>query len=169
MLRAARLPLLFAIIAGGLMPHRAEAVTQNASVKATVVKPLTLAAQQDLDLGTITLRPGAWSGATVGISRTGAFSCNVNVICSGVPQVAIYKVTGTNKMVVLITAPNVTMVNQNDPSKTLTLTVDNPGQVTLTSSGEPGNRFPLGGSIALSSTTAEGNYSGKFNVTVDYQ
>ena len=161
--------MLLALVVAGFAPQRAEAVTQNASVKASVVKPLTLAAQQDLDLGTITLRPGAWSGAAVGISRNGAFSCNANVICSGAPQVALYKVTGTNKMVVLITAPNVTMINQNDPSKTLTLTVDSPGQVTLTSSGEPGITFPLGGSIVLNSTTAEGNYTGKFNVTVDYQ
>ena len=169
MVRLARLPLLLAIVAAGLTPQRAEAVTQNASVQASVVKPLTLTALQDLDLGTITLRPGAWSGATVGIARTGTFNCNSNVICSGAPQVALYKVTGTNRMVVRITAPNVTLVNQNDPTKTLNLTVDSPGQVTLTSSGEPGVTFPLGGSIALSSTTAEGNYTGTFNVTVDYQ
>ena len=169
MMRLARLPLLLSFIVGGLAPQRAAAVTQNASVTAKVVKPLTLVAKQDLDLGTITLRPGAWSGATVGISRNVAFSCNANVICSGAPQVALYKVTGSNKMVVLITAPNVTMVNQNDPSKTLTLTVDSPGQVTLTSSGEPGVTFPIGGSISLSSTTTEGNYSGAFNVTVNYQ
>ncbi|NUQ17997.1 MAG: DUF4402 domain-containing protein, partial [Sphingomonas sp.] len=84
-------------------------------------------------------------------------------------QVARYKVTGTNKMVVRITAPNVTMVNQNDSTKTLTLTLDNPGQVTLTSSGEPGNNFDLGGSVTLGSTTAPGTYSGTLAVTVDYQ
>jgi hypothetical protein len=169
MVRLARLPLLFAIGVAGMVSQRADAVTQNASVNAKVVKPLTLAAQQDLDLGTITLGSGAWSGATVGISQGGIFSCNANVICSGAPQVARYKVTGTNKMVVRITAPDVTMVNQSDPSKTLTLKVDNPSQVTLTSSGEPGVTFGVGGSITLSSTTAQGSYSGTFDVTVDYE
>jgi hypothetical protein len=61
------------------------------------------------------------------------------------------------------------MVNQADPTQTLTLAVDNPGQVTLTSSGEPGVTFGIGGSVTLSSTTPTGNYSGTFNVTVDYQ
>lgn len=144
-------------------------VTQNANVNATVVKPLTLTSLQDLDLGTIIVPRGSWSGATVGISTTGVFTCSTQVICTGAPQVARYKVTGTNKAVVRITAPNVTLTNQTDPTKTLTLVVDSPGQVTLTSSGEPGNNFDLGGSISLTSTTAEGNYSGTFAVTVDYQ
>lgn len=167
---AARVPLpllLFALVAA--LPSPAAAVTQNATVNANVIRPLTLTSLQDLDLGTITLKLGSWSGATVGISRTGTFTCNANVVCTGAPQVARYKVTGTNKMVVRITAPNVTMANQNDSTKTLTLTLDNPGQVTLTSSGEPGNNFDLGGSVTLGSTTTPGTYSGTLAVTVDYQ
>jgi hypothetical protein len=39
----------------------------------------------------------------------------------------------------------------------------------MTSSGEPGINFDLGGSITLSSATADGTYSGTMNVTVDYQ
>ena len=63
--------------------------TVNATVKASVVKPLSLTALQDLDLGTIALGSGSWSGATVSISRTGVFSCaNVNTTCSGARQVA---------------------------------------------------------------------------------
>ena len=151
------------------MPAPAAAVTQNAAVNANVIRPLTLTSLQDLDLGTITLKLGSWSGATVGISRAGLFTCNANVVCTGAPQVARYKVTGTNKMVVRITAPNVTLTNQNDNTKTLTLTLDSPGTVTLTSSGEPGNNFDLGGSLTLSSTTAQGVYSGTLAVTVDYQ
>jgi spore coat protein U-like protein len=148
----------------------AHAVTQNASVKATVVKPLTLSSLQNLDLGTIILQPGSWSGATVGISRNGVLSCaSPDTVCSGLTQPASYKVTGSNKQVVLIAAPDVTLVNQSDPSKTLTMVVDSPGQISLTSSGEPGSTFNLGGSIKLDSTTATGTYSGTFNVTVDYQ
>lgn len=168
MVRRLRLPLLV-LLPLALLSAPAGAVTQNAAVNANVIRPLTLNSLQDLDLGTITLNLGSWSGATVGISRTGVFACNPNVTCTGAPQVARYKVTGTNKMVVRISAPNVALVNQADPTKTLTLAVDNPGQVTLTSSGEPGNNFNLGGSITLSSTTTPGTYNGTFNVTVDYQ
>lgn len=159
--------LLLPLIAA--LPQPAVAVTQNASVNASVIKPLTLTSLQNLDLGTITLGLGTWSGATVGISRTGAFSCDAKLVCTGAPQVARYNVTGTNKMVVLITAPNVTLVNQSDATQTLTLVVDKPASVALTSSGAPGNNFDLGGTISLSSTTTTGTYSGTFQVTVDYQ
>ncbi|HET6535379.1 MAG TPA: DUF4402 domain-containing protein, partial [Sphingomicrobium sp.] len=88
---------------------------------------------------------------------------------SGPSSTARYKVAGSNKETAIITAPNVTLVNQSDPTKTLILVVDNPGQVTLTSSGKQGSTFDLGGSITLDSTTASGDYTGTFNVTVDYQ
>jgi len=153
-----------------LCPSPAAAVTQNASVTATVAKPLTLTALQDLDLGTITLKPGTWSSAAVAISRSGAFSCDAaNLVCTGLTQVARYKVTGSNKQIVTISAPNVILTNQSDSTQTLTLVVDGPGQVVLTSSGQPGNTFDLGGSIALTPTAASGTYQGSFNVTVDYQ
>ena len=160
---------MLAAAGAALLPGTAVAATQSAAVSATVLKPLTLESLQNLDLGTITLGVGSWSGATVGISRTGVFTCNANVVCTGAPQVARYKVTGTNKMVVRITAPSVTLINQNDSTQKLTLTLDNPGTVTLTSSGEPGSNFDLGGSLSLNSTTVPGTYSGTLAVTVDYQ
>lgn len=162
--------LLLAAAGAALLPGTAVAATQSAAVSATVLKPLTLESLQNLDLGTITLGVGSWSGATVGISRAGVFTCaSANLVCTGAPRVARYKVTGSNKQVVRITAPSVTLVNQADPTKTLTMTVDAPTSVTLTSSGQPGIDFDLGGTISLSSTTATGDYLGHFNVTVDYQ
>jgi hypothetical protein len=159
--------VIVAAVAAAAPAHAAS--NQVATVSATVVKPLTLKWLQDLDLGTIVLGNGIWAGATVGISRTGTFSCtNANVICSGATKVAKYNVSGTNNQIVRITAPNVTLVNQSDPTKTLTLVVDSPGSVTLINSGNPGLDFSLGGSISLSSSTAGGVYSGTFNVTVDY-
>jgi len=148
----------------------AHAANNVATVQANVVKPLILTWLQSLDLGTIALGPGTWSNATVGISKAGVFSCtNANLICTGATQVARYNVSGTNNRTVLISAPNVTLVNQGDPTKTLTMVVDNPGSALLTNSGPPGTNFSLGGSISLSSTTVSGTYSGTFNVTVDYQ
>jgi hypothetical protein len=145
------------------------AATQIVQVNANATKPLSLTRVQDLDLGTITLNAGSWSGAIVGISRSGAFACgNPNLVCTGATQVAIYNVQGTNKQVVQISAPKVTLVNQRDSSKTLTLLVDTPSTLTLTSSGIPGVNFALGGSITVDSTTADGLYMGTFNVTVDY-
>ena len=147
----------------------AHAVTQSATVNAQVVKPLTLTAIQNLSLGTITLGSGSWSGASVGISRAGVFTCSVKVTCTGTSQFAQFNVTGTNKMVVLISAPNVTLVNQNNSTQTLNLTVDSPGQVTLPNAGQQGVNFNIGGSVTLSSTTVGGTYRGTIDVTVNYQ
>ena len=165
--------LLFAISMVLLAAPAAAAPTSatvNATVKASVVKPLTLTALQDLDLGTIVLGGGTWSGATVSISRTGVFSCaNANTTCSGVRQVANYRVSGTNKQTVQITAPNATLVNQSDSTKTVTMVMDAPASVALPNSGNPGVNFSVGGSITLSSATAGGQYAGTMNITVDYQ
>ena len=147
----------------------AHAVTQSTTVNAQVVKPLTLTALQNLSLGTITLGSGSWSGASIGISQAGTFTCNLKVTCTGAQQVAQFNVTGTNKMVVLISAPNVTLVNQNNSAQTLNLIVDCPSQVTLPNAGQQGVNFNVGGSIALSSATVGGTYRGTINVTVNYQ
>jgi len=147
----------------------ANAASVNAQAKAKVVKPLVLKSVQDLDLGTLVLAPGSWTGSTVSLSRSGVLTCGANVTCSGATQVAQYNVAGTNNETVVIFAPNVTLVNQADPTKTLTLVVDSPGTVGLSNSAPKGVNFPLGGSITVSSTTADGVYAGTFNVSVDYQ
>ena len=163
-----RLALLFLCAAS--FAAQVNAASQTASVKATVVKPLTLTKIQDLSLGTVTLKPGNWSGATVGISRTGVLSCaNGNTICTGSAVPAQFNVTGSNSQTVKVTAPNVTMVNQGDTTKTLILTVDAPATISLPNSGSKGLDFGVGGSITLSSTTANGTYRGTLNVTVNYQ
>lgn len=165
-----RLCLILGLVGANACPFaQASAATIIASVTASSLKPLSLTSTQSLDLGTISLGPGTWSGATVGISRAGLFSCTgAKLVCTGLTKVAAYTVAGSNGQVVRITAPNVTLTNQNNPSQTLTLVVDSPATVTLPNSGVNGADFSIGGSIALSSATATGTYSGTFNVTVDY-
>jgi len=150
-------------------PALAVGPNQNASAAAKIVKPLTLTWVQDLDLGTIVLGTGTWSSTTIGITSAGAFSCgSSNVTCSGATKPAQYKVTGTNNQRVFITAPNVTLTNQTDSTKTLLLTVSNPGFLDLANSGSVGVTFGLGGSIGVDSATVDGTYTGQFNVTVNY-
>ena len=160
----------FAILAGlssGCSPVLA--ATQTASVNANATKPLVLTKVQDLDLGTLTLAPGSWGNATVSLSQAGALSCSsTNLVCSGATAAATYNIQGSNRMTVRISAPSVTMVNQSDPTKTLTLVTDAPATVVLSSSGHPGDDFSIGGSVSVNSATQAGLYVGTFNVTVDY-
>jgi len=147
----------------------ASAATKVVEVNASVTKPLSFSRLQDLELGMIALSPGTWSNATVSVSRTGVLTCAaVKVVCSGATQPGMYNIQGTNKMVVRISAPNVTLVNQQNNAQTLTLVLDSPSSVTLTSSGVPGVDFGIGGSITFDSTVAAGVYAGTLNVTVDY-
>lgn len=142
----------------------------NATATARIVKPLTLVSTQNLDLGTLLLSgAGTWSGAVVNLAKDGTFTCpTTNVTCSGTPVVARYKVTGTNNQTVYVVAPDVTMTNANDSTKTLLLTVDAPTSVALANSGNTGLAFDIGGSITLASDTTDGVYTGTFAVTVDY-
>ena len=167
--RRHRLHGLVGLICALASADPARAAAGTAQVSANVVKPLVLTWLQDLDLGTVVLGPGTWSGASVKITRAGTFTCtNANLTCSGATKVAQYNVSGSNRQVVHITAPNVTLVNQYDATQTLTLVIDAPTTVTLTNSGPPGSDFSIGGSLTLNSTTAGGTYVGTMNVTVDY-
>lgn len=158
---------LLAFSASAGTPASAASVT--ASVSASNVKPLVISKLTDLDLGSVTLGSGAWTNATVSISQGGVLSCtNANLTCTGAISAASYNVQGSKQQVVNISAPDVTLVNQGDSTKTLTLVTDAPPNLTLTNSGFPGTNFSIGGSVALNSTTAAGTYVGTFNVTVDY-
>ncbi|GAA4756362.1 hypothetical protein GCM10023264_24920 [Sphingomonas daechungensis] len=144
--------------------------TTTVTVKASVVKPLVLTAKQDLDLGTIVLNNGTWSGVTISVSQAGVRTCvSANVTCSGTAQAAKFNIVGSNNNVARISAPNVTLVNQADSTKTLVMTLSAPATVAIPNSGQPGVDFSVGGSITVNSTTTGGLYSGTMNVTVDYQ
>jgi len=138
----------------------------QAKAQVRILKPLTLTATQDLDLGTVALGQGTFS-TTVGIAQDGTFTCDTSkVTCSGTPQVASYNVTGTNSRTVTVTAGDVTLSNGTD---SLTLVVDAPASVVLPNSGTAGADFDIGGSVDLTEATPDGLYTGDFDVTVDYQ
>lgn len=144
--------------------------TTDATATARILRPLTLASTQNLDLGTIVLSGAAPYSATVAIDRAGVFNCDGgsgNVTCSGTHQQAIYNVRGTNNQNVTIAAGNVTLNGSNGGS--LTLTPDFANSVLLTNSGAPGVNFGVGGSITVADTTTDGVYTGTFAVTADYQ
>lgn len=140
----------------------------NATAHVKILQGLVLKSTQNLDLGTVVLGPGTWT-ATVSVDRNNVFSCDGgsgNVVCSGAPQRAIYNVQGSNNAIVKIASSPVTLSNG---TSTLTLTPDHAATVTLTNSGAPGNNFGVGGSVTISNTTPDGDYTGTFALTAEYQ
>lgn len=159
--------LMGMLVASWAAPSAAATVT--VLVTAQSVKPLVITKVQDLSLGSVTLRPGSWSNASISLSQAGVLTCtNTNVTCSGATQAAEYNVQGSGQQTVHISAPNVTMTNQSDPTQTLALVTNAPATIVLKNSGAPGSNFSIGGSVTLNSNTAPGTYVGTFNVTVDY-
>jgi hypothetical protein len=144
--------------------------TSNANAHVKIQKGLVLSSNQNLDLGTVVLAgSGAWT-ATVSIDRNGVFDCDGgsgNVVCSGTTQNAEYNVQGSNNAVVVIGSGPVTL--QNAALDSLTLTPDHDATVTLTNSGAPGTDFGVGGSISVNNLTPDGDYTGTFALTAEYQ
>jgi hypothetical protein len=161
--------IVASLLCGATLGTPVQGATVSAAVNAAPVKPLVITKLQDLDLGTVTLGPGVWSNATVSISQAGVLNCgSANLTCTGATQPAQYNVQGSNRETIRISAPNVTLVNQNDTTQTLILVTNAPASLVLTNSGFPGSDFSIGGSVSLNSTTSGGTYVGTFNVTVDY-
>jgi hypothetical protein len=152
-------------------PAFAATPTTQATATARIVQPLTLNSVRNLDLGTIVLSGTGTYTQTVGITQAGVFSCGgANLTCSGATQTAQYAATGTRDQTLTVTvSPTIPLVNGTQVSPNLTLTVDAPaaGSVVLDNTGNVS--FDLGGSIQVSDTTADGVYTGTFDVTADYQ
>lgn len=167
---AGGLRLIAALLLTSAVPAGAGAqsggATINASVNAKVVKPLQLISKQSLEFGQVVLGSGSGSW-TVAVSMAGVRSCPAPLICTGLARPAILNVSGSNGSVVRVTASASDLVNP--AGDRLRLTPLAPATVTLTNSGSPGKDFNVGGSLALTSATPDGTYSGTIQVTVDYQ
>ncbi|HET9811214.1 MAG TPA: DUF4402 domain-containing protein [Sphingomicrobium sp.] len=168
-LRLTDIAIVLAAAAAAAAASPAHAATVTAQARAKVVKPLVLTSIRDLELGTLVLAGGSWPAATVTLSSDGTLTCPANITCIGTTQTAGYNISGSNNETITVNAPDVTLVNQSDSTKTLTLVVDAPTSLNLPNSGNPGVDFAIGGSIDIGSATAEGDYAGTFKVTVDYQ
>lgn len=147
------------------------AASPKAQASARILRPLTLTANRNLDLGTIVVGPIA-GAETVSVNQAGTvLTCGSsgNLTCSGVYQSAEYNVRGTNAMTVNITtlASNLTNTTSGG-SETLVFTPSAPANILLTNSGAPGRNFNVGGSISITPTTVDGLYRGDIEVTVDY-
>lgn len=136
--------------------------------KVTILKPLVLTKTSDLNFGTVLL--GTLNGSvSVSMTQGGVVTCGTGLTCSGTTTAGGYNVKGTNKQVVTISAPNVTMNNQTTAGSSIVVTLNAPGTVSLPNSGNTGVDFAVGGSFSVDNTTVDGVYAGDMNVTVDYQ
>lgn len=152
-------------------PVQAATPSQQATASAKIYRPLTISFVQNLDFGTIVLSgAGAWGPDSVSMDQNGAVTCGStgNLTCSGLPTAAKYHLVGTNNAAVTISVP---AFNLTSGASVLAFTPYMPTtSLNLGAAGSTtGLDFGVGGSLSLSSTTADGVYTGTFNVTANYQ
>ena len=167
---ALRLAALAASMAVAATPAFAAPVSASPAATATVtiVRSLTLTANQNLDLGTVVVGNTITGSETVSLDNAGVLTCGlgVNLTCSGVTQVAKYTATGSTGQSVVVTVAASPLLSG---ANSLTFTPNAHGNVVLVAvSGIGTGKFDLGGAVTVSGATKDGVYSGDMNVTVDY-
>jgi hypothetical protein len=141
----------------------AQAATGTGTATAKVLLPLTVTSTSDLDFGVIV---PSTSAATVVVSTSGGVTCGVTT-CIGTPNAGAFGVTGTAGQIVTVAAGTGPFTVNSGANfmgvGTLTFSAS-----TVTLTGGSGS-FNVGGTLSVGANQAEGDYTGSYTVTVNYQ
>lgn len=140
----------------------AEAATATGTARAKILRPITVTAVDDLQFGTIIT--GA-SASTVDITPAGGFTCGAGLVCSGTNSAGSFNITGTTGQTVSIAVPASVTLNSGANSMTASLTSSATSAVLVANAAS----FTVGGSLAVGANQADGDYTGTYTVTVNYQ
>ncbi len=140
----------------------AQAATATATARAKILRQVTLTNTSDLQFGTIVSGTAA---STVGISAAGARTCGAGLVCSGTTTAAGFTIGGTTGQVVTISVPASVTLNSGTNNMTATLAASAASATMVANAGS----FTVGGSLGVGANQADGDYTGTFTVTADYQ
>lgn len=163
-----------ALLAASLAATPASAQATSANPKATagarLLKPLALTALRNLNFGTVVMG-NITANETVTINAAGTVTCGTsgNLACTGTPQSAGYRVTGTQGQTVVISSSAASFPLTGSNGGTLNFVPTFPATLVLGNSGSPGNDFSVGGSVTIGPSTADGVYTGQIDIQVAYQ
>jgi Mat/Ecp fimbriae major subunit len=177
MIRLTKAAIAASVFAGlALGATSAEAASGTATSRARVLRQVTVSVDRDLNFGTIV---GGTSAASVTVDPTGALTgCGVvgsGGVCGGSTTSARFNVSGTAGQVVGVTSSPTTFSISNTGGDTMTVHVDTISTTSQTLSGTFGQAaagtaaFTFGGTLDLGVSQADGDYSGTFNMSFDYQ
>lgn len=153
-------------------PAFAQSATTQGTGSITIVRPLTVTKNADLQFGTV-VRPASGNG-TVVISNAGArsFTGGVAGLSTGAtPGAAQFTVEGEGGQSVSVTVPQTfQLVNGSDSLQVTTSNNLSGSTQTLSNGlGSTGNMtFKVGGSVPVSNGTPLGVYTGTFTVSAAY-
>lgn len=141
----------------------AYAQSATADASATILEEITVTAGDDLAFGTIVV--GA-DGDDVSIAADGTFNCGANLTCTGTNSAASFGVTGTAGEVVTVAVDASVTLTSGTNEMTAVLSGSD---ATLTLDAGGASAFTVGGVLTVGDNQPSGDYTGQFDVTVDYQ
>ncbi len=148
------------------------ATTASATATAEILSTLAIVNTDGLNFGTIAVN-GAGS-ATVSADNS-SNSCSATLVCGGVRAPAAFSITGSDTVGVAVTLPSsaatLTYVGWTGAGAAPTMSLNSftsyfPNGTTLVSGA---TSVQVGGTLAVGAAQPAGNYSGTFNVSVQYQ
>jgi Mat/Ecp fimbriae major subunit len=140
----------------------AQAASASATARAKILSDIALSNTSDLDYGTIV--PAA-SISIVSVSTAGVRSCGAGLTCLATPSAAGFTIAGTTGQTVTVSVPASITLTSGSDTMTSTL-VSSASLVTLAASA---GSFSVGGILFVGASQAEGDYTGSFTATVNYQ
>ena len=141
--------------------------SQSTTGSVTIVTPLALKKDKELVFGNV-YRPAAGASSVTVTMPTGSDTPTGTALASGGPtrSRAAFTVTGETGKAYSVTVPaSFKMAHSGGNELTVTLSASK-SNGTLAAGTDT---FFVGGSFALADSTTAGDYSGTFNVQVDYQ
>lgn len=150
-----------------------ESSSQTVAATGTIFRPIVLEKNSDLSFGTV-VRPTAGSGTVVIDPLTGDRTITgQGALLGGAtpPSRAAFTVTGEGGQTLSITVPPTLVMTRSGGAETITVDLS-PSAVGGTLSSALANEgtlnFGVGAEVPISNTTASGEYTGAFTVTVQY-
>jgi spore coat protein U-like protein len=146
--------------------------TGTAEAKATLIRPITISMETNLNFGTIVV-PSSTTGGTVMVSTDGTTEVTGTDISlaeslGDPPTTASFTVTGEPNGTYAITLPDDNTVTISGPGEDMTVTgfTSNPDGTGVLAGGT--QTLSVGATLNVGADQAAGEYAGEFTVTVAY-
>lgn len=142
-------------------PHPASG-TGTATVK--ILKAIVVTNPTSLNFGKVL--PGS-SAATIAVAENNAVTCDTALECLGSPTAASFHVTGTSGETVTVALDASTATLSDGASNSMTVDLATTTSNLALTGGA--NDFKVSGVLHVGANQVDGDYTGNFTVSVDYQ
>lgn len=166
MLNKMKIILAGSIAAAAMITGSAQAATETVGADAHIIPAVTLGTPTDINFGTIAA--DAAGGTAVIAASSGATTSCATLTCVGASNpgaILVTSASGETVSVSFATAGAVTLSTGGATPSTMSMT---PTLSTSSFTSTGSDTVYVGGTLTLAANQAAGNYSGSFDVNIDY-